>query len=269
MRMLPITGAWLLLFQLLAGQGAFVQSAMLPEPPVRSVLSRPAGNVHYLSYSSQGTISMDSETLVDSQDLDTSITLSAGSRMLPHSSQQTMIGWLELTGDADATVWLNGVAIGTTPLERLTLYEGSYQLIITKPEHNWYGADLTIDTDLISTVNYTLQEQPRKKAVALSMVLPGSGHIYQREDEGWISLDLALVFGYSALVFQQSYAIRHDTYNRSLDDYNSETDASIALEKREIVQKDFNAMKKVEKRRNICLGALGTVWIMNIIDIAL
>lgn len=179
-----------------------------------------------------------------------------------------MLGWLELAGDTGATVWLNGLVMSTTPMKRLQLQAGSYQLILTRPEHDWYSAEVAIEYNRISTVNYTLQKRPRKTAITLSMVLPGGGQIFQGYSSGWFYLELALALGYSALVFHQDFSVHCDTYHRSLDNYNGETDASMALIRRDIVQEDFDAMKKVENRRNICLGALGAVWLVNIVDIA-
>lgn len=173
-------GIWfLLMLQLLAAQGKPTSGATLVKPAIPDIVTKPAedigqgiGSVNGLELT-QSVSNPDSAALDGNQDLDTTITLRAEERARPNLTQQPMLGWLELAGDTGATVWLNGLVTGTTPMERLQLKEGSYQLILTKPEHDWYSADVAVEYNRISTVNYTLQKRPRKTAITLSMVLPG------------------------------------------------------------------------------------------------
>lgn len=199
--------------------------------------------------------------------IDTTLSLETGEQARLNLSLEPMMGWLNLAGDGGAKVRLDGRTLGRTPLERLQLQMGLHQLSLTKPEYYRYSSDVAVEYDHITTVNYTLRKKPKGPTVVLSMVLPGSGQLYQGYKKGVLYLAATIglgVLGYSA---HQDFIDYYDVYHERLDDYNSETDVDLALQKMSAVQESFDLMKGAEQNRNIYLGVFGAVWLINIVDI--
>ncbi|MCK4578919.1 MAG: hypothetical protein KAU50_09020, partial [Candidatus Marinimicrobia bacterium] len=84
---------------------------------------------------------------------------------------------------------------------------------------------------------------------------------------GWVVLAASAVAGAMALSGNSKYEEDSDTYQALLDDYNRETNIEVALLKKAAVQKSFDVMKSSEQERNLYMGALGGLWLYNIIDI--
>ncbi|MFB0515764.1 MAG: PEGA domain-containing protein [Candidatus Neomarinimicrobiota bacterium] len=200
--------------------------------------------------------------------LDTTLILEVGERSQLNLQLKPIMGWLALNGDAGSHVRLDGKIAGKTPMDRIPLQMGSYQLRITKPEYYSYKDTATILSDHETALNYTLKRKPKGPAVALSVVMPGGGQLYHGYRKGVIYLGAAMGIGYWGYTTHRDFLDHYDTYQERLDDYNRETNVEIALEKMEAVQESFDSMKQAEKGRNIYLSMLGGVWIINIVDIA-
>ncbi|GAG37926.1 unnamed protein product, partial [marine sediment metagenome] len=167
-----------------------------------------------------------------------------------------------------AKVRLNGQVLGQMPLERLQLQMGLHQLSLTKPEYYRYSAEVAVEYDHITTVNYALKKKPRGRAVALSLILPGSGQLYHGQRKGLLYLVAAAALGGLGYDSHLAFVEDRDNYQTLLDDYNRETDPTLAKQKMATVRDSLDEAKRREFNRNILLGSLGAVWTVNLIDIA-
>ncbi|UCH63244.1 MAG: PEGA domain-containing protein [Fidelibacterota bacterium] len=200
--------------------------------------------------------------------VDTTLALETGEQARLNLTLQPMMGYLVLAGDGGAKVRLDGRTLGSTPLERLQLQMGLHQLSLTKPEHYRYRAEVAVEYDHITTVNYTLKKKSKGPAVALSLVLPGGGQLYHGRMKGLLYLAASAALSYLGFTSHMDYADEFDNYQTLLDDYNSETDPTLAKQKMDAVQASFDKAKELELNRNIMLGSLGAIWTVSLVDIA-
>jgi len=268
----------------IAGVAAPVEPVTAARPALRpaflDILTAPGGAVIFVNDIDRGTapvsrlelppgISHDISARLDRyHPVDTTLSLETGEQARLNLTLQPMMGWLALAGDAGAKVRLNGRMLGQMPLERLQLQMGVHQLSLTKPEHYRYSAEVAVEYDHITTVNYTLKKKPRGPAVALSMALPGGGQLYHGQMKGVLYLAASAALGYLGYTSHAAFADEFDNYQTLLDEYNQTTDPTLAGQKMDVVQASFDKAKELELNRNIMLGALGTIWAVNLVDIA-
>ncbi len=199
--------------------------------------------------------------------IDTTLALETGEQARLDLTLQPMMGYLALAGDGGAQVRLDGRLLGRTPLDRLQLQMGLHRLSLTKPEHYRYRAEVAVEYDHITTVNYALKKKPRGTAVALSLILPGSGQLYHGQRKGLLYLVATAALGGLGFYRHLAFTDERDTYQTLLNDYNQETDPAVAKHMMDVVQNCFDNAKEIEFNRNEALGILGAVWIINLIDI--
>ena len=269
----------------IAGVTAPVETVTAVRPALRpaflDVITSPGGAVIFVNDIDRGTapvsrlelppgISYDISARLDRyHPVDTTLALETGEQARLNLTLQPMIGWLVLAGDGGAKVRLDGRTLGRTPLERLQLQMGLYPLSLSKPEHYRYSAEVAVEYDHITTVNYTLKRKPKGPAVALSLILPGSGQLYHGHViKGLLFLVAAAALGGLGYDSHLAFAEERDNYQTLLDGYNHETDPTLAKQKMDAVQASFDKAKELELSRNIVLGALGAVWAVNLVDIA-
>ena len=268
----------------IAGVAAPVEPVTAARPALRpaflDVTTSPGGAVIFVNDIDRGTapisrlelppgISHDISARLDRyHPVDTTLALETGEQARLNLTLQPMMGWLALAGDGGAKVRLDGQVMGTTPMERLQLQRGSYQMSLTKPEYYRYSAEVAVEYDHITTVNYTLKRKPRGPAVALSLILPGSGQLYHGQKKGLLYLAASAALGYLGYDSHIALAAEYDNYQTLLKDYNQATDVVLARQKMDAVQASFDKAKELELNRNIMLGALGAIWTVNLVDIA-
>ncbi len=248
-------------------------------PALLDVITSPGGAVIFVNDIDKGTAPVSRLQLPPGVDhklsarldryhpADTTLILETGERARLNLSLQPMMGYLALAGDGGAQVRLDGRLLGRTPLDRLQLQMGLHQLSLTKPEHYRYRAEVAVEYDHITTVNYALKKKPRGTAVALSLILPGSGQLYHGQRKGVLYLAAAAALGYLGYDSHTALAAEYENYRTLLDEYNQATDLVLARQKMAAVRSSLDEAKGHELNRNIMLGTLGGVWAVNLVDI--
>lgn len=253
--------------------------AVALRPGILDVLTDPVGGVIFVNDIDRGTTRVAglelppgasyaiSVRLDRYHDLDTTVALEAGERVRLNLALEPMMGYLAFSGDAGARIKIGGKAVATTPTENVLLQMGTYPVAISKPTYYTFTANPTVLYEHTTTVDYVLRPKPRAPAVLLSTALPGAGQLYHGQRRGllYLAASASLAWlGYSQQVVFQDH---ESDYQARLADYNRETDLTLALQKKALVQESFDAMKAAEQQRNIFLGAVGGMWTLNLVDI--
>ncbi len=200
--------------------------------------------------------------------IDTTLTLEAGEGGRLSLNLQPMMGYLTLQGDTEAQVKVSGRAVGSTPMEQHPLQMGPYDLKITKPEYYSYSSQMVVQYNHITTVDFSLKKKPKGPAVAFSLVVPGGGQVYQGYKRGLVYITSAVALAYLGFSSHQDVNTFHDQYDSRLADYNTAPDEETATPLAAAVQESLDAWTDAEDSRNLMLGALAGVWVVNIVDIA-
>ncbi len=249
-------------------------------PAMLDVISDPPGAVLFVDDIDQGSTPARNVSLTPGQahkitlrleryhPMDTSLTLETGERSRLNLELAPMNGFMALKGDAGARIKINRQSYGRTPLNQVELLMGTYQLKVTKPEYYPYSTDVTVLYDHITHVDYTLKPKSKSSAVALSFAFPGGGQVYHGYRRGLVYLTSAVALAYLGYSSQIDVNMYHDQYDTRLADYNTESDQVAAAVKADAVQESLDAWTDAENSRNLMLGALGAVWLVNIVDIA-
>ena len=177
--------------------------------------------------------------------------------------------WLTIQGDDGARVMIGGTSYGRLPLDRMLLPVGEYNLVVRKPEYFSYENTISIQEDREETVSFSLNKKPKAPALALSSIAPGSGQLYQGYNgKGLLFIISTIGLGYFAYEHQMSFLTDHDDFKAKQDDYrNAESLADIEAAKL-LMEQSYETMTDSERLRNVIFGVLGSVWMLNIVDVA-
>lgn len=198
------------------------------------------------------------------------ITLKPGERRSLKITLNKLQGLLTVTGTPKgAIVSSNYKKIGTTPLINKSLTLGDYQLKITKQGYQSLKSTATITENKTTEIPYSLELVPKGKSLLLSLILPGSGQLYQGYNlKGLTFLVTTIFIGYSTYESQQKFSDQKGVWEEKRDEYNHNTSApNLWPQQRQAVQDAYDKLKKNEQTRNLWLGGLGLVWTVNVIEI--
>lgn len=200
--------------------------------------------------------------------IDTTVSVLGGGSTRLDLIFRTLMGFLTVEGNVASRVHIDGRRIGKTPISNYSLPIGDYTLKVTTPEYFPFTREFAVGEGSETTVSFTLRKKPRLPAVVLSLALPGSGQLYQGYGgKGLLFAAAVAGLGYFCYTHHQEFLSCSDDYDRLLEDYNNATDLNVIMDKKQAVLRSLDEMKANEQQRNIVLGAFGTVWLVNIIDV--
>lgn len=200
--------------------------------------------------------------------IDTTVSVLGGGSTRLDLIFRTLMGFLTVEGNVASRVRIDGRRIGKTPISNYSLLIGDYTLKVTTPEYFPFTREFSIGEGRKTTVSFTLQKKPRLPAVVLSLALPGSGQLYQGYGgKGLLFAAAVAGLGYACYAHHQEFLNINDDYDHLLEEHNNATDLDVIRAKKQAVLQSLDDMKTDEQMRNIFLGGLGALWLVNIIDV--
>jgi len=166
-------------------------------------------------------------------------------------------------------VYINRHKIGSTPISSHSYPTGEYILKVKSP--GFYPAEepFTLTPDLDYKYFAELEPKSKRKAVLLSIVLPGAGQVYQGYSLKGIGLmSGTLLTGWLAVQGSQDFDQSRSDYEMKIDDYNAEQDPVEWESKKAIADQAFNTMKDDELSYQLRLALLGLLWTVNLIEVS-
>lgn len=161
------------------------------------------------------------------------------------------------------------IKLGKTPIANHELPVGKYEIIISKPAYSPIEKSIEIKANKYSTINYSLEPMPKGPAFLFSLVIPGTGQLYQRHTvKSAIFFIMASGLTYLSYDAHNNYLNHKSSWQDAKQTYNNNlTRPDLWPSQRQKVLDTYDSMKDMENQRNMYLGGLGVVWSINIIDI--
>ena len=201
--------------------------------------------------------------------IDTTITTTAGSRHELSILMNRITNWLFIQGDKGAQVIIDSKNYGYLPINKIELPTGSYQLDFTKPEYFPYSEQVQIEENNESVLEFNMKKKPKLPALAASLILPGTGQLYQGYRKKGIVMFLGVAgLAYFAAQSEISFRADVDTFEADRAIYRAAGDLNEIEAARLNMETSFNAMKESERSRNTLWGLLAGAWTINILDVA-
>lgn len=200
--------------------------------------------------------------------IDTTVATSVGSRHELSIPMNRITSWLSILGEKESRVTINDQYYGILPLSRIELATGDYDVEIRKPEYYPYTEQLRIEDGIESTIDFSLIRKPKLPALAASMILPGTGQLYQgyRIKGSMMFLSVAGL-AYFAAQGEISFRANMESYEADRAKYLAADELGEIEAARINMETSFNSMKKSERSRNTIWGVLVSAWAVNILDV--
>jgi len=170
---------------------------------------------------------------------------------------------------AGACVLINQHRIGTIPLENFKINKGSYEMIISAKGYEKQVKAISISPNEKKSIDVQLKMKSNKKALVLSLFVPGSGQDYMEKPlkaNLFPILEIGALFG--AYVFNKRYNSAVKDYNTIKGYYSNEIEQTYIDIYYSQMKTKYKDVESEEKKRNLCIGVAVGVWLWNVVDAA-
>ena len=201
---------------------------------------------------------------------DTTLTLQEGRNSRLDIELERETGKLTIEGNpSNSLIFIGNEKIGTIPLREYSYPTGSYELKVQQAGFNSFQQGIKIETDRLLPIQVELLPKSKGKALAFSLVLPGSGQIYMgNKGRGYLMLLSSLVSGYMSYQNYNTFIDNRTIYEDKNEVYNANlTQPDLLAGQKQDMLDAFDTMKENEKSLLAMTGLLGGVWTLNILEI--
>ncbi|UCH09206.1 MAG: PEGA domain-containing protein, partial [Fidelibacterota bacterium] len=200
--------------------------------------------------------------------VDTTLYAEAGQRYRLSIPLERLRSWLTIDGDAGARISIDGAYVGQLPLDRQRQIVGQHEFKATKPEFFPYTTQFVVNSSQEAAVSFRLQRKPKRPAILMSVVLPGSGQLYQGyRGKGLLFLIGTAATGFLAYDSYSRFVEDRDLYEQKRREYRNAQEADEIQRLRGEMQERFDAMELSRQSQLLTTGLLGAVWVINLIEI--
>ncbi len=201
--------------------------------------------------------------------IDTTVATSVGSTHELSILMNRITNWLSIQGDQGAQVNIDKKNYGYLPINKIELPTGRYQLDFTKPEYFPYSQQVQIEENNESVVGFSMRKKPKLPALAASLIIPGTGQLYQ----GYWKKGIVMFLGAAGLTYiaaQNEIAFQADvdTFEADREIYRAARKLGEIKAARIKMESSFNTINRNKGPRYTILGVLAGVWTINILDVA-
>lgn len=203
-------------------------------------------------------------------------TTNSGEKITWHNrGNDKATGGLEIFAEpVSADVYLDGKLAGSTPLTLDKIETGRYEVRVKAEGYGDYRTYIEIIHDKLLVVNATLSrahhiawQQSRRAAIQSSLLFPGKGQVDLGFTRGW-----TYFFGFAAAGWY-AYSRWHKNEDERKIFYKAQTAYSNA-DNTESAAWEYNNMMNAradmhmhQTQYEYALFAMGSVWVINIIDV--
>jgi hypothetical protein len=175
-------------------------------------------------------------------------------------------GVLEISADVDAQIWVNDVLEGTGSVV-LTLAPDRYRVEL---RHKAGRSSFQIDVPSADLLKRYVELRPaRSRALTLSTILPGAGHVYRKDRRGYAYVGLfagSVVYAYMA---KSGYDTKMDDYDEALRLYRNAGSTQDAVAQWTIVQSNYQQMEDSRNGLLIAAGVVTGIYALQLLDVAI
>ncbi|MFC1628185.1 PEGA domain-containing protein [Gemmatimonadota bacterium] len=153
------------------------------------------------------------------------------------------------------------------PADAITLRPGDYTIKVKARGYSVWRESITLENGANQTVSVMLRAKSRAGAGVLSLIVPGFGQFYSRRPGmGSLMLIGGGVLGYLAYSENTSYSSIRDKHAELQQLYDeAATSYDVTLYRQLLVSK-ADEMETSRKRLTTRAGALGGLWLLNVLD---
>lgn len=185
-------------------------------------------------------------------------------------------GFLRITtSPANASVYLDYVYKGRTPLSLAKMPTGTYAMRIEKDQHTTVRGSVTVDYQKttspkiipLTTIAVDKWKRRRRLSVQLAEVLPGFGQLYSGQSRGLLYSGAFWGAGYLGYDLFTSFVSAHRNFTSAREDYSSATTLEVIELANATMVSERETMIEAQEAINLLLPVIGGVYVLQILDV--
>ncbi len=176
--------------------------------------------------------------------------------------------WVNVRGsDLNTNIYLNDTYVGKVAKRKVTASPGKSTIKLEKTMHESRRYDFYLYPQQEIEIVSDLKPKLKFKSIYSSVLFPGMGQFYAERNSFAILYSSLAVSGIlAAFTSDLIMGNRIDDYNSYMDQYITVVNNDQILQTRQKINKAYDDIQDLEKLRNVFIGVVTVVWIVNIVD---
>ncbi len=252
-----------------------------PKYGTLSVFSQPGGARVFINDEERGTTPFSGTELTAGEEYTVEIALDGYSSYLKtlaieegdnpaiNAELKPAWNWVTIqTNPKKASVVVDDVTVGKTPLDQLQYRVGKHTLEVNKKGFKPFRDQFEVQQSQPTVLNVQLKSKSRGTAFLLSMFVPGAGHFFRQKPlAGVFFMGVSALAGASAIDSNAQLQERYDEYQTLLNEYNQATDVNNLYQLEEDVWRSYDEMSRLQDERDAAVGLFTLVYGLNLITV--